>query len=692
MGAFPGGALRALACLGLGAAAPALAQPSAPTVLPTVEVTAAPADQLGVADAASEGAVTARELAPRPSLRPADVLELVPGVIVTQHSGAGKANQYFLRGFNLDHGTDFLTTVLGMPVNMPTHAHGQGYTDLAFLIPELVRRIDYRKGPYFADQGDFSSAGAAHIDYFRRVPQALFSLEAGEDGYRRALAIGSPALGNGHLLYALEGNLDDGPWEVPQDLRKLNGVLGYSRGTRADGWAVTAMGYRAKWTATDQVAQRALDAGLIGRFGSLDPTDGGESHRYSLSGQWARSGAAGAARANAYFIDYRLDLFSNFTYFLDDAVNGDQFEQADRRRVMGGAVAHTWYGHIAGAPSDTTAGLEMRYDRIRSVGLFLTRARQRLTTVREDTVDQSSIGPYVENRTRWTDWLRTYAGVRGERYDFDVASDRPENSGRQSATKLFPKLGAVLGPWQRTELYANYGEGFHSNDARGVLTRINPDPRDPGFLGPVAPVTPLARTRGYEGGVRSVIVPGLEATVALWRLNLDSELLFVGDAGTTEPSRPSRRQGIEAYLYYSPAKWLSLDLLAAYTHARFRDDDPAGDRIPGAIETAYAGGLTVYLVNRWFGSLRFRYFGARPLVEDNSVRSPSSMVWNLRTGYELRKRARVILDVINLFDRKTSDIDYFYESRLSGEPAPVADIHTHPAVPRTVRVALQLLL
>jgi outer membrane receptor protein involved in Fe transport len=250
----------------------------------------------------------------------------------------------------------------------------------------------------------------------------------------------------------------------------------------------------------------------------------------------------------------------------------------------------------------------------------------------------------------------------------------------------------VLGPWQRTELYANYGEGFHSNDARGVLTRINPDPRDPGFLGPVAPVTPLARTRGYEGGVRSVIVPGLEATVALWRLNLDSELLFVGDAGTTEPSRPSRRQGIEAYLYYSPAKWLSLDLLAAYTHARFRDDDPAGDRIPGAIETAYAGGLTVYLVNRWFGSLRFRYFGARPLVEDNSVRSPSSMVWNLRTGYELRKRARVILDVINLFDRKTSDIDYFYESRLSGEPAPVADIHTHPAVPRTVRVALQLLL
>jgi outer membrane receptor protein involved in Fe transport len=669
-------------------AACSAAQAHEPTILPEVEVTAAPGLLLEEAAAASEGTVTQREIASRPSIRPADVLELVPGMIVTQHSGAGKANQYFLRGFNLDHGTDFSARVAGMPVNMPTHAHGQGYLDLNFMIPELVRRMDYRKGPYFADVGDFSSAGSVFIDYYRVMPQAFAQLEAGSYGYRRALAAASPRVGSGNLLVAGELFYDDGPWEVPQDYRKLNGVLSYSAGNLANGWSVTAMGYSGKWNATDQVPVRALQSGLIGRFGTIDASDGGETSRYSLSGQWTRSDGTTATSANAYFIDYSLDLWSNFTYFLNDPVNGDQFQQSDRRKIGGFDVAQRWQGRWNGIEYENAVGLSGRYDRINPVSLSLTRERQELSVVREDKVNQGTAGLWVQNDTHWTDWARTVLGLRAEQFWFDVTSSLQENSGRDSAGKLLPKATLVLGPWARTELYANWGQGYHSNDARGVLTRINPDPRDPGYLQPVEPVTPLAKTTGYEVGLRSAPGGGFQTTLALWRLDISSELLFVGDAGTTEPSRPSRRQGIEWYAYWAPWQWLAVDLLYAYTKARFTDSDPVGDRVPGAIGQAANGGVTLFPWNGFFGSLRARYFGARPLVEDNSVRSSSSTLWNLRAGYVFDKNWQVALDVINLFDAKVSDIDYFYESRLPGEAAPVADIHTHPAVPRTYRLVL----
>jgi outer membrane receptor protein involved in Fe transport len=659
-------------------------------VAPEVVVTAAPGELLGAASAASEGSVGEREIASRPSLRPADVLELVPGVIVTQHSGAGKANQYFLRGFNLDHGTDFLTRVMGMQVNFPTHAHGQGYTDLNFLIPELVQRLDYRKGPYYADVGDFSSAGSSDIEYYRRLPQNFALGEIGAYGYGRALAAASPQLGPGTLLVAAEWVTDDGPWDIPQDFHKLNGVASYSVGTAADGWQVTGMAYSAKWNATDQVPLRALESGQIGRFGSLDASDGGTSQRYSLSGRWGRTGENEATRAGVYFIDYKLDLWSNFTFFLNDQVNGDQFQQTDRRRAYGLDLAQDWNGRWGDAIYVNTIGLQGRYDNIPKVGLYLTRERERLTTVREDSVNEWNVGVYAQNDTRWSPWLRSVVGLRWSPFDFDVQSSLPENSGKTRASVLLPKAQVVLGPWARTEYYLAYGQGFHSNDARGVTTRVNPDPRDPGFLQPVAPVTALPKTTGYEVGLRSIPFEGFQTTLALWNLDIGSELLFVGDAGTTEPSRPSKRYGIEWYGYYTPRPWLAFDLLAAYSKAHFTDDAPVGDSIPGAIQSALAGGVTLFPLNGWFGSLRFRYFGARPLVEDNSVRSSSSSMWNLRAGYQFAKRAQVALEVINLFDQKVSDIDYFYESRLATELGPVADIHTHPAVPRTFRVAVKL--
>jgi outer membrane receptor protein involved in Fe transport len=666
------------------------AKPAAPTVLPEVEVTAAPGVLLGDATTASEGTVGQREIESRPSLRPADVLELVPGVIVTQHSGAGKANQYFLRGFNLDHGTDFLTRVMGMQVNFPTHAHGQGYMDLNFMIPELIQRLDYRKGPYFADVGDFSSAGSADIDYFRRLPQNFALGEVGNYGYGRALVAASPQLGPGNLLVAGEWVGDDGPWELPQNYRKLNGVLSYSVGTAAHGWQVTGMAYSGKWDSTDQVPLRAIDSGEINRFGAVDTSDRGESERYSLSGRWGRTGNNEATRAGAYFIDYKLDLWSNFTYFLNDPVNGDQFQQTDRRKAYGLDLAQDWSGRWGTAAYTNTIGLQGRYDDIPTVGLYLTRARERLSTIREDSVKEWNIGVYAQNDTRWNDKVRTVLGLRWNYFDFDVRSDLPENSGKVNANLLSPKAQLVLGPWARTEYYLSYGQGFHSNDARGVTTRVNPDPRDPAFLQPVEPVTPLVKTTGYEAGLRSIPFEGFQTTLAVFNLDVDSELLFIGDAGTTEASRPSKRYGVEWYGYYTPRPWLAFDLLAAYTRARFTDDDPVGDYIPGAIQSALAGGVTVFPYHGWFGSLRVRYFGERPLVEDNSVRSSSSTLWNLRAGYQIKKRVQVAFEVINLFDAKVSDIDYFYESRLANEVNPVADIHTHPAVPRTYRLAVKV--
>ncbi len=645
---------------------------------------------VGAADASSEGTVTQQQIATRPWLRPAEVLETVPGLIVTQHTGDGKANQYFLRGFNLDHGTDFATFVLGMPVNLPTHAHGQGYTDVNFVIPELVSGVRYRKGPYSVQQGDFAAAGSASIEYVRWLPGGFGEVGFGENGFRRLLAAGAPKLGNGTLLVAGEGFRNDGPWEVPQDYRKNNAVLRFSQGTEGNGFDVSLLAYDAKWNATDQVAKRAVAQGLIGRFGTLDPTSGGSTERYSLSAQWATRDERGGWRANAYAVRYRLDLFSNFTYFLDNPVDGDQFEQSDKRAILGGLLERTLPAQLGGRPVEFTLGAKMRQDDIDTVGLHLTAARQRLTTIREDAVTQRAAAVYAEAAVQAIDRLRVVAGVRTDWMNVDVSSDTPANSGTASDSIVTPKFTAIFGPWSRTEFYANYGEGFHSNDARGATIRVNPDPRDPEFGNPVDPVPLLVRARGQELGVRSVPVRGWQTALAFWRLRLDSELVFVGDAGTTEANRPSRRQGIEWTNYWTPLPGLTVDLDLSYSRARFTDDAPEGNRIPGAIEHTAALGVAFDDGGPWFGGLRLRYFGPRPLIEDNSVRSTSSTIVNARLGWRAGKGLEIIADAINLFDRRFNDIEYFYESQLRGEAAPVADIHLHPGEPRTVRLSLRL--
>lgn len=640
---------------------------------------------VGTSDAASQGVIEAGLLRSRPALRPGEILEFVPGVIVTQHTGDGKANQYFLRGFNLDHGTDFATSVNGMPTNLPTHAHGQGYSDLNFLIPELVQRVEYRKGPYYAKGGDFSLAGAADIAYRTGFDRPFLDVGIGQRGFRRHVAGGSTDLGSGRtLLGAFEVMGHDGPWVVPQGLKRHNGVVTLSGVGDSSSWQLSFMGYQAKWTATDQVPERLLNAPGFNRYGSLDPTAGGDTSRHSVSGQWSHNDAQGGVwRAQAYVVRYAMDLYSNFTYALERPAAGDQFAQKDARTVWGGqfsyAMSHGLFERIA----RSELGLQWRTDKAR-VGLYDSVARRITEVVREDDVQQTLVGVYAQNVLEWTPWLRSIAGVRVDHKRAQVdALSLTVNGGRAQDSKASPKLSLILGPWRKSEFFVNAGTGFHSNDARGATIRLDPRSGESAQRVPL-----LVAGRGAELGFRTEAIPGLQSSLALWGLKLESELVYVGDAGATEASRASSRRGVEFNNRYTPVQWLLIDADFAWSRGRFDN----GDRIPNAVDRVASMAVTLRDLAHWTTSLQWRYLGSGPLVEDNSVRSRPSSTLNTRITRGLPgwgRQTDITLDIFNLTNRRVNDIQYFYESRLPGEPAPVADRHVHPAEPRTFRLSLR---
>lgn len=644
------------------------------------------ASLVGEAPAASVGQVGSAELAARPFLRRGELLEVVPGVIITQHSGDGKANQYFLRGFELDHGTDFATTVDGMPVNMPTNAHGQGYSDLNFIIPEFVQNITYQKGLSFAENGDFSSAGAAQFHLMNSLPRNFVKTEFGENDYFRGVIGLTKASGpRSNTTMGLEGSYNNGPWNEPEHVRRGNLFLRQSWTANESECAVTALGYAGNWTATDQVPLRAVEAGELDRFGTMDPSDGGSASRASLSFDWNRNGAGTQDKLNVYAVISRLSLYSNFTYFLNDPANGDQFNQSEDRKMLGGSFSRVWQGSLGAIPSSTTAGLQVRQDWV-DVGLFNTKARARLSTVRDDTASEGNAGVYLKNSLKLAAWFRTEEGVRFDAYRFKVDSDLSDNSGSRSAAIASPKLNLIFGPWEKTEIYVNGGFGFHSNDARGVLTT-----RDPSSGEAVSRADPLVRAKSAEFGIRSARLSGLVSTLSLWAMDLDSELVFTGDSGGTEASGPTRRYGVEFANFYNATKWLAVDADLSLTNARYREaegDDPhSGKYIPNSIQTVASAGVVLKLPKGFTTVLRMRYFGAQPLIEDNSVRGPSSLTYNGRIGWQGRNW-EVNLDVLNLLNRADYDIAYYYESRLKNEATGTGDIHLHPAETRTVRLSM----
>tara|TARA_B100001123_G_scaffold447917_1_gene607012 strand:+ start:2726 stop:5023 length:2298 start_codon:yes stop_codon:yes gene_type:complete len=643
---------------------------------------------VGIATSASVGAITAEQLETRPIMRPGEVLETVPGFITSQHSGEGKANQYYLRGFNLDHGSDFATTLVGVPMNESSGAHAHGYSDVNLLIPELVSGVQYTKGPYFAEHGDFSAAGSANINYVNVLDRPIFSVSAGGQGWTRVLGAASPKIGDGNFLVALELGKNDGPWVMPDEMRKVNGVIRYSRGDQRNGFSFTGMGYSANWNSTDQIPLRAVESGAINRFGNIDDTDAGRTYRYSGAFDWLQSSGNQSTRVTVYGLRAGLNLFQNFTYFLVHPLNGDQVEQEGRRVVGGGKIVHRRLGNVFGRSVESSIGSSLRHDQVGSVGLYDTVDRRRVNTIRNDSVSQTTVGLFAQSEIEWSRFFRTSLGLRGDIYRYDVDAIRAANTGSGTSGIVSPKLTAVLGPWKSTEIYLNYGTGFHSNDPRAATTHVDPVSGDP-----VDSESPLVPARGAEVGIRSVAIDGLQTTVALWYLSFDSELIFVGDAGIAEASRPSRRFGLEWTNYWTFTEWLVGELDLSFSNAEFSDYDPAGMLIPGALDRVVSGGITVKPTdsNKFFGSLRLRHFGPRPLVEDGSFMSSSTSIWNGEIGYEINDRMNVVVEAFNLLNSDVSDIDYYYTSRLLGEPLDgVDDIHFHPSLPRTARVALNI--
>lgn len=639
---------------------------------------------LGIADTASQGIVTPEKLGERAYLRAGEVLETVPGLLISQHSGEGKANQYYLRGFDLDHGTDLAVSVAGLPVNLPSNAHGQGYSDLNLLIPELVRDIHYEKGPFFADAGDFAAAGSVRMDYVHALAP-MAQAEVGADGYRRFLAAGSVKVGQGDLLAALELAGNDGPWVHPDDYRKANGLLRYSWAGATDTFELTGLAYSGRWNSSDQVPQRAITSGLISRFGEIDPTDGGSSRRQALTGAWQHAGDATVTRVEGFLSTYALDLYSDFTYFLNDPVHGDQFHQHDRRTVSGLAISQRWSTTLFGRPMDNEVGLRIRTDTISGLSLSHTEARQELGIVLRDQVVQATEGLSFETRVQWSSWFRSVVGVREDAAQATVRSDTAANSGQANASITSPKASLVFGPWRDTEFYLSYGQGFHSNDARGTTVTV-----DPTTGSPISPVTPLVKARGEEFGVRSSILPRWQTTMAFWRLDLDSELTFGGDDGTTSPNRPTRRQGVEWSNEIHATDRLTFNADLAYSTARFTVHDPAGDAVPQSIQGAAILGLSWRVNDALQLSFLDRWFGPRILSEDARVKSQASNLVQTQVRWRATRNLTVTFDVFNLFNTRASDIDYFYASRLPGEPSGgVDDVHLHPVAPREWRLGMK---
>jgi outer membrane receptor protein involved in Fe transport len=653
-----------------------------------IQVVGREVNLVGSALTASEGRVSYNEILQRPLLRTGEVLESVPGLVATQHSGSGKANQFFLRGFNLDHGTDFATSVDGMPVNMRSHGHGQGYTDLNFLIPELVGEIVYRKGSYYADVGDFSGAGAASIRSRDNIEGNNISLGSGEYGFGRLLLSGKLDSLNGDLVYGLEHQVYEGPWDsVDEDVGKTNLWLKQIWEGGADRVAVSFMLYDNEWNSADQIPARAVSSGLISKFGSIDPTLGGNSSRYSLALNWQRDLGFAELNSNAYVIDYDMELYSNFSYFISP--QGDQFQQVDDRRLFGGDFALAIPGQWGGLSVINTLGGELRVDDISEVGLRSTAQRQFLSDIRLDAVEQSNVSLYWQSEQRWSDALRTVFGLRYDYFDFEVdalAAANPNtlavNSGNADDDIVTASFSLMYTVNDNNELYASIGEGFHSNDARGTTISLDP------LAGtPVAPVDPLVSTLGSEIGWRVFFNNRLNATLALWQLDIDSELLFVGDAGNTEDTGVgSERHGAELTTYYQFNDAIGLDFEYSWTDAAFETAVDGNDAIPGALEHVVSAGINLQPNDQFFAHLRLRHFDDFPL--DGGVRAAGSTLLNLRVGYEFNDNLNLSVDMLNITDSDDHDIEYFYESQLTGETMPIEDRHFHIFEPRSLRFYL----
>ncbi len=657
--------------------------------LEQIEVRGLRQDSRLSSNTASSGLVGNADLAQMALQRPGDVLSTIPGMVVTQHSGSGKANQYFLRGFNLDHGTDFAVSLDGMPLNQRSHGHGQGYTDLNFVIPELLQQLSYQKGPYSAEAGDFSAAGSVQLAVQNLTRDSL-ALSGGSFGYQRLLAKGDTRLGAGNLLGGLEIQGYDGPWRnVEEDVDKHSALLRYSQPWAAGSLSVMLMSYQNRWHAADQLPLRAVQRGELDLFDTVDPSSGGDSRRQSVSFNFKRSDL----QLSAHYLQHRLQLWSNFSYFLADPIRGDQFEQVDDRAAWGGNVEK----RLELADWLLRLGLQLQQDDIGNVGLYQTSQRQRLNTVRQDHVEQRSQAVYVALERAWTERLLWQGSVRLDAMQITNRSVLAQHSG--DASDQLPSLKTSLG-YSLTEdwsLYGAFGQAFHSNDARGVVTQP-----DPSSDQPFSAVPMLVRTQGAEIGSRFYrqwhAQQGLNLSLAVWQLGLDSELKYVGDAGSNEPSRASTRHGFEFSSFYWQNDW-QYDLQIAWSNARYNDsaidqgvadDEMAaeGSAVEGAVPLVVTVGVRYAPSDQWLWSLQHRHIAGRRLDSLGQYHSGASNQVNAQLTWHLQQWLWQ-LELLNLLNSRDADMSYAYTSQLASEANAQKDIHLHPLEPRALRLQIR---
>jgi outer membrane receptor protein involved in Fe transport len=700
---------------------------AAPASSAEVVVTASRLNLLGVAKTASQGTVTKQEIALRPIYRVGQLYEAVPGLVVTVHSGESKAPQYELRGYDLDHGTDFASFIDGMPVNQGTNLHGQGYSDQSYLMPQIVSGLDYTKGPYYAAIGDFGAVGSAHVRLANAIPNQI-SVGVGTLGDDEVFVGGTHAFDDQDRLWAAAGYTHaDGPWDPPSNYNKINLAARFSHGDDDDGFSLTAMYNKSGGRLETDQPLRAIQEGLIGRFGTLDPTDRGRTERYSLSGHYAAKGEHWKFAANAYAIHSRETLINDFTHFLDDPVNGDQEQQDETRTVLGGDAALTVNFDLGSIRTNTTFGVQDRNDNVyvdrrhtvmdRVLDYCMVEGPFPAGTVlpappadapvspnaaavpavggacNADRVGLNDLGAYVENTTYWTSWLRTIVGFREEDFYANDHSLTTGFRGSTSETLPQPKGSLVLGPWFETELYFSAGRGFHSDDVRGVFGTVPIE----GF--PVlAGRTPLlAPTTGEEIGLRSNIVPKVQLQVAVFQEDFSSELAFDEDQGQDQATAPSRRQGVEVSAQYRPFDWIELNTDLAFSKARYAAS-PAqlanfgldGPFIANAPSFIGSFGVLVDNLGPWFGGLQWRDLGPYPVSDgDQFPQDKGYSEVNLDIGYRVTPRLKLQASFYNLLNTRANAAAFFYTSRLPGEPtAGVTGFQVHPLEPVSARFSV----
>jgi outer membrane receptor protein involved in Fe transport len=603
-------------------------------------------------------------------------------LVAAQHAGGGKASQYFLRGFDIDHGTDLRLMVDDIPINMPSHGHGQGYADLHFLIPELIGRIDVDKGPYYAEHGDFATAGAVNYRTALQLPEAQLSVTAGRFGVLRGLAIVPARVEEYELTLAGEGYTQAGPFQAPEDLRRGNLYVRLRRPLGAGAYAsMTATNMLGSWNASGQVPLRELTSGRLSRFGSLDPTEGGNTQHSSLSARLEatekRDTGYDQVAVTLYLLRYRWNLFSNFTFFARDAVNGDQIEQADERTTLGSDLKLTLNRRLGSMRSTLRFGIQTRSDNIRN-GLYATTARDRRDTFASADVAESSLALFADETLAPWRWLSVNAGVRADLFavgveDLSAPPAVQTSTGTQTAQLVSPKLTLSFYPVKELSTFIQLGRGFHSNDARGA-TRLTDK------------ATLLTPATGYEVGARIRPLPNLHCSVTAFGLDLESEQVYVGDAGTTEPSAASRRLGVESHASWTTFAWLTLDANITLTRARFRRVG-AEDVVPLAPTRTAGGGVTASKEGFGLATLRLRQLAPRPATEDRRLVADGYTLLSARLARRFQ-RFELAADFDNLLGSTWREVQFATESQLKDETEPVDEVHLVPGWPLSAQVTV----